>query len=148
MRYLLCKEEHHSQSARLEYLYDVFKLYFIKKDEDDCFIIYESFPYGTLNDLVFIIGHDKDVYRYVDRHMKDMKEDIIVAITCNYRLLDKFAKLKNVFVPKSKNGIVQKYDGHKWGFDFSITDSELHLYNNRYMDVYKNIEKSMVKIKK
>lgn len=134
MRYLVSKEEISSIRYRLDYLYDVFKLYFVKKQEDDKFIVLESFPNGTLDNLMFIIGHDEDVYKYM---CKDIKETIIVAITCNCNYLKKFAQNKDIFVAKSQNGIVIKYDGNKWGFNFGITQSEVNLYNNRSKSIVK-----------
>ena len=39
MRYLLCKSEEDSLNHRIEYIFDIFKLYAIKTEETNKFIV-------------------------------------------------------------------------------------------------------------
>jgi len=151
MRYLLCKSEEDSLNHRIEYIFDIFKLYAIKTEETNKFIVLETFPFKTSTsypEVLFIIGHSEDVNIYLERNIPDMKENIILTITCFPNKLKKFLKYnKQIYSSKNKRGITHKYKGDDWGFKFDISDSEINLYNNRGLDLLDNINKSMVKIK-
>ena len=47
MIYLLCKSEEDGLNHRIEYIFDIFKLYAIKTGETNKFIVLETFPFKT-----------------------------------------------------------------------------------------------------
>lgn len=145
MRYLFMKSEENTKKARMEYLFDIFNLYTLSK-EDENFIILDGFPF-TFIDVFFIIGHEKLVCEYLETNIEDIPEMNIVAITCNSKLLKKFKdRGKRIFVSKNKDGITKTYDGKRWGFEFDITDSELDFYNNKNTDIIDRLRTSMIDI--
>lgn len=152
MRYLLCKSEEDGLNHRIEYIFDIFKLYAIKTGETNKFIVLETFPFKTSTSypkVLFIIGHSEDVNKYLEKNIADMTENIILTITCFPNKLKRFLKYnKQIYSSKNKNGITEKYKGDNWGFKFDISYSEIDLYNNRKLNLMDNIKKSMVKIKK
>lgn len=151
MRYLFYKSEEDSLNHRIEYIFDIFKLYAIKTGETNKFIVLETFPFKTSTSypkILFIIGHSKDVNRYLEQNIANITENIILTITCFPDKLKKFLKYnKQIYSSKNKGGITNIYKGDNWGFKFDISDSEINLYNNRRLDLLDNINKSMVKIK-
>lgn len=143
MRYLVSKTEAKSIKSRKEYIYDIFHIYTLQKDENEKFVSLYGFPFNHV-DIFFIIGHDNEVYNYLKENITSINESIIVAVTCHAEWLKKFLESgKKIFVPKSNQAIVEKYDGSKWGFNFDITDSEINFYKNKSEDYVKRLEKTM-----
>lgn len=78
------------------------------------------------------------MYDYLKENIKNINEDIMVAITCFPKILKEFfSDSKEIYVFKNTNGITKKYNGEKWGGNFYITDSELDLYNSKEHDIIK-----------
>lgn len=145
MKYLFMKSEEDTKKSRMEYLFDVFNIYTLSK-EDENFIILEGFPFNYI-DVFFIIGHEKLVYEYLKKNFEYIEERNIVIITCNPGLFKKFmGKGKNIFVSKNKYGITQTYEGGKWGFEFDISDSELDFYNSKNTNIMQKLRTSMIDI--
>lgn len=145
MKYLFMKSEEDTKKSRMEYLFDVFNIYTLSK-EDENFIILEGFPFNYI-DVFFIIGHEKLVYEYLKKNFEYIEERNIVIITCNPGLFKKFmGKGKNIFVSKNKYGITQTYEGEKWGFEFDISDSELDFYNSKNTNIMQKLRTSMIDI--
>lgn len=139
------KSEEKTKKARMEYLFDIFKIYTLSK-EDENFIILEGFPFAFV-DVLFIIGHDKLVYEYLEKNFDSILESNIVVITCNPVLFKIFkGRGKAIFVSKNKNGLTRIYDGKKWGFEFDITDSEIDFYNSKDDDIMEKLRTSMIDI--
>lgn len=134
--------------GRKEYLYDVFKLYFVNgKSLDSGFIMLESFPKREY-DIFIIKGHADAVYNYLSNNGERINEDIIIAITCYPK---KFKKLrlrgKKLYFPKVDSiDEAILYPGTEFGFNFDITDSEIDLYNSKNESINKRIEDSFVKL--
>lgn len=147
MKYLFDKKEINSLKDRSSYVYDVFHLYAINKEETENFIILETFPFGYM-EVFFILGHDVFVYEYLNKNINKINENVIVAITCLPNKLKKFLSYnKKIYVSKNYNELTRKYNGNKWGFNFDITDSEIDLYNNRSINIIEKIQQSMVNLK-
>ena len=134
--------------GRKEYLYDVFKLYFVNgKSFDSGFIVLESFPKREY-DVFIIKGHADYVYKYLLNNAERINEHIIVAITC---YPEPFKKLrlrgKKLYFPKVDSiDEAILYPGTEFGFNFDITDSEIDLYNSKNESINKRIEDSFVKL--
>lgn len=132
--------------GRKEYLYDIFKLYFVNNMSFDSeFIVLESFPKQQY-DVFVIKGHVGVVYNYLLNNSEYINEHTIVVITC---YPEKFKKLrihdKKLYFPKvDLKGEAILYPGIEYGFNFDITDSEIDLYNNKNESICKRIEESFV----
>lgn len=145
MKYLFMKSEEDTKKSRMEYLFDVFNIYTLSK-EDENFIILEGFPFNYI-DVFFIIGHEKLVYEYLKKNFNSIGEKNVAIITCYPKMFKEFkAKGKNIFVSKSDNGITRTYEGNKWGFEFNISDSELDFYNNSNSNIMEKLRSSMIDI--
>jgi len=123
---------HHTQSSeipgRQEYLYDIFHMYFLPRNEAGSYIPLISV--GEFNlDVVFITGHANYVMKYLDLYINDIPETIIVATTCLSRHLLKYKWKKQIYVPMSEDDYCYIYDGRPFGFSFDISDPELDFYN-------------------
>lgn len=139
------KSEEDTKKSRMEYLFDVFKIYTLSKEDED-FIILEGFPFKFI-DVFFIIGHEKLVYEYLKKNFNSIEEKNMVIITCYPKMFKEFkGKGKNIFVSKNDNDITRTYEGNKWGFEFDISDSELDLYNSRNGNIMDKLRSSMINI--
>lgn len=130
MRYLLQENFQTEGSSRKNYLYKVFKLWFIPTEEKNGFIIYTSIPASCYSDLLFIVGHNYPVRDYLLNN--NIAENTIVAITCdggcNFKKIKMFNK--NIYIPfQNQRNLVDLLSGTEFGFDFDLTESELLLYN-------------------
>ena len=76
--------------GRKEYLYDIFKTYFIIKHTDysiDNFLhpnyyILENFPSNIWEKYYFIVGDTDFVIRYIKSKRKELTNKILIVITC------------------------------------------------------------------
>ena len=76
MRYFLRREQRSELVLRQEYLYDVFKLWFINTGEIGSFDILEAFPFGN-DDLLLIYGHNGEIVSLFNEHATELKEQNI-----------------------------------------------------------------------
>ncbi len=138
MRYILPKSQQSEISARQDYLYDVFHLYFVLQSIEDGWIT--LLPFGDDEaDIVFIIGHTSQVDKYLVEHIDTFTESVVVVTTCFPLSLIKFAQKKELYVPDISDGECMLYEGEPFGFGFPISDAELNFYNT-FGDVYTRID--------
>lgn len=148
MRYLISKKQQNSKRARQIYIYEAFHLFTLEKKQNSDFIVLECFPFDYV-DILFIVGHDKDVFKYIKDNLRVIPENNIVIISCNSKLFKKLPGInKKIYIPKEckSDEIVKIYDGSKWGFDFNITDCEIDIYNDHEKNIETRIIKNMVKL--
>lgn len=130
MRYLLQTSLQSEITYRKEYLYKVFKLWFLPATQKDGFITFTSIPPSSYSDLLFIVGHNFLVKNYLLKN--NVTEKLIVAITCDGGCNFKHLKLpgKIIYLPfQNQHNLVDLLSGSEFGFDFDLTESELLLYN-------------------
>ena len=146
MRYFLRKKQRSEISLRCQYLYDVFKLWFVPTGEIGDFDVFESIPRGN-DDLALIYGHNFEIVFLFERHSAALREKNLAIISCES---DKpngyFLKNKRVFLGPQRNGKAELLIGAEYGFDFDITDAELRLYNCRIKDPLKKVLSVFVRI--
>lgn len=147
MRYLIGISLEKEVEERKKYIYDVFKLYLINKGTVGNLLVYESFPANAL-DMLIIIGHSFDVKNYLRVNADEIKETILVVISCYAEefINDIEIKNKKVYISHHEDGETFYRKGQDYGFKFKITDSELDLYNSRKMELSAKLAKSFVKI--
>lgn len=147
MKYFLGKSNKASLLARQAFLYEVFKLWFIPYDQGD-YLELISIP-TTAIDVCFIIGHNSEVNSILIKNT--INENNIVLLTCNLHLSINHLKNKKIFLPftNTDNIFCHYVNGHDYGFDFNITQSEIVLYNySKYgLPPLKMIEKSFNKLR-
>lgn len=142
MRYVILKSNISlkEKKARQEYLYDIFKIYFMPfcyKTHSEL----KSIPFN-FGDTIFIYGHNEQVYRYLLNNK--IKETNIVLITCYFGRLTKIRlENKNMFYTEE---ITDRFNGEEYGFDFEITNSEINLYNCPYSSIEDKIKYSFKRI--
>ena len=128
MRYLLHETQRRELQARQQYLFDVFRMYFLPGKPEGGFIPLK--PVGTeCPDILFITGHTGYVREYLSRTAKVIPEKTIVITSCMGRSFKKYAAGKELYVPDLKQPLCLLRDGRPYGFDFEISDAELDLYN-------------------
>ncbi len=147
--------------GRKEYLYDIFKTYFIIKYTDysiDNFLhpnyyILESFPSNIWEKYYFIVGDTDFVIRYIKSKRKELANKILIVITCkknNNSFFEHYLPSLNcssIFIAKLNNDEADYYDGSKWGLNFKITLSELEFYNCNKDNMIDRLEKRFERIK-
>lgn len=145
MRYIILnsKISQNEIIERQKYIKHVFKVYTITKKYKN-YIELTSIPSNAL-DLLIIIGHNFYVYNYLKQNQPSEKN--IVLITC-YTGPIKSLKLKRkrLYVSKNKNGYSDVFDGSNWNIPFSITDSEITLFNIKENDMITKLEKSFERV--
>ncbi len=136
MKYIIFKSnilKHHEIAYRKEYIYECFQgVYridvkeFLDRFELNCFSIYK-------NDLVFIIGHDISVKKYLlkNKYITAKHLLIISCISYDFVRMHKLRNVKNIYLANTVNNKVTVLDGQDYGFEFPITDSEINLYKLR-----------------
>lgn len=142
MRYLLAENQAHEISSRCEYLYDIFGLYFIPQNKINGFI--PLVPIGTAEpSILFIIGHQNQVMRFLKLNIKQINEETLVIVTCMASTFKPFQKFnKRMYFSTSNKNLSYRYNGHDYGFDFDLTESELDFYNSPKRDIWERLNDS------
>ncbi len=150
MRYLISKSFIDSTPARQQYLFDAVHLWTRKLTYDNDFLSLESMPSCSL-DVLFIVGHNKEINQYLTKHRPLIHEKTIVIITCGYNV-DLYAlknMYKSIYISHQNNKHQSELlIGEKFGFEFDLTESELIFFNNRHLsDIPTRLEQAFAKIK-
>ena len=126
MRYLVHESQRNELSGRMDFLYDVFHLYFLPNYLEGRYI--HLMPLGHTDiDIMFITGHTDQVRHYLEKYINRIPETVIVATTCMPNNLKRY-RMKKIYVPNIKNPFCEVRDGTPYGFKFNITDAELNMY--------------------
>lgn len=129
MRYLLHETQRGELRARQQYLFDVFRMYFLPGKPEGGFI--PLVPVGTgCPDILFITGHTDCVGNYLQDTIEGIPEKTIVITSCFGQLFRSYTAKKVIYVPDLKQPLCRLRDGRPYGFDFSISDAELDFYNS------------------
>ena len=146
MRYFLRKKQRSELSLRCQYLYDVFRLWFVPTGEIGAFDILESFPLG-IDDILLIYGHNFEIVHLFDKYSARVTEKNIAIISCDTNVPNGYLlKDKRIFLAPQRNRKVQLLIGADYGFKFDITDAELRLYNCRISGALKKISSTLIRI--
>lgn len=128
MRYLIHESQLDEARARCEYLYDVFKLYFLPGKPEGSYTPF--IPVGNNEeDIMFITGHANYVHSYLGMYLNSIPEKEIVITSCMGESFSKYTSKKVIYVPNISKKYCDIRDGHAYGFDFKISDAELDFYN-------------------
>lgn len=147
--------------GRKEYLYNIFKLYFVIKKTVyfkkslifPQYYILESFPPKCMNNFFVIVGDTNFVIDYINTHKKDFDGKILIIITCikdNKKKINRLLsalKCESIYLTRQINDEADYYDGSKWGFNFKITISELDFYNSNKNNVIERLDENFERIK-
>jgi len=129
MRYLIHESQLNEARARCEYLYDVFKLYFLPGKPEGSYTPFV--PVGDSGeDILFITGHTDCVHAYLNTYLDSIPEKRIVITSCRGKSFSKYTKKKTIYVPDIQKEYCDIRDGRAYGFDFKISDAELDFYNS------------------
>lgn len=128
MRYLLHTNQIHELVARQQYLYDVFRLFFIPTEREGDYI--PLIPVGTKGpEILFITGHTSQVGSYLEKFIGQIPEKTLIVTSCFGKNFKKYATRKNVYVPHNGLDFCLIRKGEAFGFAFDISDAELGFYN-------------------
>ena len=128
MRYLIHESQLNEARARCEYLYDVFKLYFLPGKPEGSYTPF--IPVGNSGeDILFITGHADYVHSYLGTRLNSIPEKEIVITSCMGQSFSKYTSRKTIYVPDACKKYCDIRDGYAYGFDFRISDEELDFYN-------------------
>ena len=98
MRYLLHKTQLTELQARQQYLYDVFRMFFLPGNQERNFVPLR--PVGSYNlDVLFITGHTNYVEDFLRRSFESISENIIVITSCMGLSFQKYTSKKDIYVP-------------------------------------------------
>lgn len=115
-------------NARQSYLYDLLHVYFLPGTPEGNYT--PLTPMGDKGpDILFITGHTPSVKAYLDCYISKIPEKQIVITSCFGNEFKKYAKRKEIYVPK-RTGYCYMRNGSPYGFNFVISDAELDLYNS------------------
>ena len=128
LRCLVHESQRKEIPGRQIYLYDVFHLYFLPREQESEYIPLSPVGHVDLS-ILFITGHVNQVYSYICQYIDTIPEDIVVATTCFPQRLSKYKRKKTLFVPKTTSNLCYIHSGEPYGFSFDITDAELDFYN-------------------
>jgi phosphohistidine phosphatase SixA len=149
MRYLISKYFSTNVTARQKYIYNTMHLWTKRLPCENDFTTLESIPPCSL-DIVFIVGHNVDVEKFLTAHHSSFSESTIVSITCNSKInLSSIKKAqKELYLPhQNKNSMAELLNGEKYGFSFDLTESEIIFYNNEYIgDIFSRLDHAFTKI--
>ncbi len=149
MRYLISTCFESTISARQKYIFDSIKLCTKRNPVQNGFITLESIPKCSL-DVLFILGHNFEVEKYLSQHLKSIYENTLVIITCStcINLSAVKSSLKNVYLTRQQtNNTAELLIGTKYGFTFDLTESELIFYNNVHLgNIYDRLNNAFTQI--
>lgn len=128
LRYLVHKSQSQEIPGRQEYLYDIFHLFFLPREEEKNYIPLIPVGHVDLN-ILFIGGHANQVFSYINQYIDEIPEEVIMATTCFPQNLRRYKRKKTIFVPKITSDFCYVHSGAPYGFSFDITDAELDFYN-------------------
>lgn len=118
----------HELAARQQYLYDVYRLFFIPTESEGDYI--PLLPVGAKGpEVLFITGHTSQVANYLENFIGQIPEKTLVVTSCFGGNFKKYAVRKNVYVPRNGLDFCLIRRGKAFGFDFDISDAELGFYN-------------------
>ena len=128
MRYVVLKSNISlfEKKSRLDYIQKVTNMYYISYDIQGG-IEYISIP-PSMNDCLFIIGHNKDVKSYMLRNI--ILEKNVVIVSCKFDIKKKLKRSKNIYVTYDEYGKTDYYDGKEWNLFFDVSKEELKLINS------------------
>ena len=147
--------------GRKDYLYNIFKLYFVIKKTVYLngnftlpqYYILESFPFNSMNNFYVIVGDTDFVIEYINTHKEEFVGKTLVVITCvkyNKKKLNNLLytlKCSSIYFTKQNNDEADYYDGRKWGLNFNITLSELDFYNSNKNNIIERLDENFERIK-
>lgn len=147
--------------GRKDYLYNIFKLYFVIKKTVYLngnftlpqYYILESFPFNSMNNFYVVVGDTDFVIEYINTHKEEFIGKTLVVITCvkyNKKKLNNLLyslKCSSIYFTKQNNDEADYYDGRKWGLNFKITLSELDFYNSNKNNVIERLDENFERIK-
>ena len=147
MRYIISSDFKTEWSARAKYIYDTLKLWCALKD-NGIYAEYTSLPDYAL-DVIFIVGHNSFVHKYLVAHKTDIKESIVVLITCNikYNYIICAKRKKMYICNQTKSNTAELYNSSYYNFPFDATESELLFYNCPKKDIVERLNLCFTKIK-
>lgn len=128
MRYLIHESQLHEARARCEYLYDIFKLYFLPGKPEGSYTPFAPVGGGE-EDVLFITGHTGFVHAYLKAYFGAIPEKEIVITSCMGTSFKQYASKKTIYVPDVSKNYCDIRDGQAYGFGFKISDAELDFYN-------------------
>lgn len=129
MRYLLHVERYSELSARKEYLFDIFRMYFFPANPEGSYI--PLIPLISDDSILFITGHTDQVESYLEDNISCIPESTIVITSCFGKRFKKYATGKDIYVPRVDGDYCEIRKGEPYGFGFSISDAEINFYNHR-----------------
>ena len=149
MRYLISKSNTDEWMSRKQYILDALHLWIVSKGDSNGFLEFISIPCNCL-DIIFIVGHNNVVYRYIKNNITLIKERSIVAITCDggmdFSSLKTFGKSLYICHQNTDN-YAELFDGSQYDFGFNPTESELLFYNSKSIpDVNKRLRDSFTQL--
>lgn len=144
MRYLIHESQLDEARARCEYLYDVFKLYFLPGKPEGNYTPFIPVGGGG-EDILFITGHTNCVHAYIEAYLSTVPEKEIVITSCMGQSFKKYANRKAIYVPDISKKYCDLRDGQAYGFGFKISDAELDFYNADG-DIKTRIEKAYTRL--
>ncbi len=142
MRYLLSTKLQEELQGRETYLYDVFHVYFSSVELNN-FI--HLTPIGMLDlSVLFIVGHNNDVFQYMRENFNLIDEKTVVLITCaDTKYCSNLPSSKKIYATNPlADGFTTLYKGTEYGFSFDISESELLFHNSKNNDLLKRIAES------
>ena len=128
MRYVILNKNigEKEKRSRKEYIEKVTNLYFISYETEDG-VEYKSIP-SSINDCLFVVGHNMDVKEYLSKNT--ILEKNVVIVSCKFGFNTKFKKKKNIYISYNEEGITNFYDGVEWNLHFLVSKEELKLINS------------------
>ena len=148
MRYIILGEFKSEWPQRKEYIECTVNLWFYATHKKN---MTELTSIPSTSDILFIIGHNNEVYDYLSKHISTIHEPIIIIIACERNFSYKFKAFKKerkaIYIcNQSSSKSADLYSRHQFDFDFDATESELLFYNCPESNIIKRISLSFKKI--
>ena len=147
MRYFIHSKHFEDIFARKQYIEEVTKLYFIQQHNLGNFIVLQSFPFTSEQDICLVYGHNYEVANFLQKQIIEITEKKIFIISCERKYRSAYlVKGKKIYISPQQEEYVKLRDGHAYGFDFDISDVELNLYNSRLNTIWGKLTNSFIKL--
>lgn len=147
MRYVILNEFINQWHERKQYVFSTLKLWTYLNKSDSEYVL-TSIPSTSL-DILFIVGHNSSVYRYLKQNKNTILEKKIVIITCNknYNYSSVIPPDKSIYICKqNSSGIADLFEGKQYNLQFDVTESELLFLNCKEPDIHQKIRNCFSRI--
>lgn len=137
MTYYLSRDREGEVSARVEYLYRVFRTYFLRCADSGGFICLKSFPFHD-DGICFVTAHNNLAHALLSNGLN--AETVVLNCCFPKQFMEFTGKHRVYFCKVDERGYARFRRASEYGTGFDILDSELLMLYSKKADVLGKVQ--------